>query len=122
MHSDHADRIAARRILVVEDEYLIAADLARQLEAAGVEVLGPVPTVAAALDLLARTSDVDGAVLDVNLRGENVLPVAATIRERGIPFVFATGYDKLALPGEYAGSRWCQKPVDVSQVLTLLFD
>ena len=122
MHSDPADRIAARRILVVEDEYLIAADLARQLEAAGVEVLGPVPTVAAALDLLARTSDVDGAVLDVNLRGENVLPVAATIRERGIPFVFATGYDKLALPGEYAGSRWCQKPVDVSQVLTLLFD
>jgi CheY-like chemotaxis protein len=111
-----------RSILVVEDEYLIAAELQRQLEQMGVRVLGPVPTVAAALDLLATANQVDAAILDVNVHGENVFPVADAVRERGLPLVFATGYDQLALPDRYAGLPRCEKPVDVEQILRILFD
>jgi CheY-like chemotaxis protein len=71
-----------RRILVVEDEYMVAEDLRVELESMGAEVLGPVPSVARALALLARTSEIDAAILDVNLGSEMVFPVAEALRER----------------------------------------
>jgi len=114
-------RIDGRRVLVVEDEFLIAMELAAGLEAAGATVLGPTPSVTAALAMLERAAELDGAVLDVNVRGETVFPVAQVLEERRVPFVFATGYDALALPGRYAGVPCCQKPVDVRQLLRLLF-
>jgi CheY-like chemotaxis protein len=117
-----SQRANGRCILVVEDEYLIAAALQRQLEQLGVQVLGPVPTVAAALDLLANAPTVDAAILDVNVHGENVFPVADAVRKRGAPLVFATGYDQLALPERYADLPRCEKPVDVEQILRILFD
>ena len=101
-----------RRVLVVEDEYFLASDLARALEDLGVEVVGPMPTRAKALAWLASGERVDVAVLDVNLRDEPVFPVADALARQGIPFVFATGYEASAIPSAYRGvPRW-QKPFD----------
>jgi CheY-like chemotaxis protein len=82
------------RVLLVEDEFLIAEDLASVLSAAGATVVGPAYTVAGALSLIESGDALDGAVLDVNLKGEAVFPVADALLSRSIPFVFTTGYDK----------------------------
>jgi DNA-binding response OmpR family regulator len=72
------------RILVVEDEYLLADELALELEERGAVVLGPVPTVARALDLLTAEAALDGAILDVNLAGEPAFPVADRLFSRRV--------------------------------------
>jgi len=92
-----ASALWGRRFLV-EDEYMMAEDLRRDLEQVGAEVLGPMPRVANALKLLAQADALDGAILDINLRGEKAYPVADALRERGVPFVLATGYEPWALP------------------------
>jgi two-component system, response regulator PdtaR len=80
-----------RRILVVEDEFLVAMELDITLQSAGYQVLGPVPNVSAALRLL-RAERPDAAVLDVNLAGEWVTPVAEVLRAMFVPFILASGY------------------------------
>ena len=110
--------LANKRLLVVEDEYLIAADLAFKLERAGAEVVGPAGTVEDALDLLrAEGGRLDGALLDVNLSGERVFPVADALAQHGIPFIFATGYDASIIPPAHAGVPRHEKPVDWSRLL-----
>ena len=109
-----------RRILVVEDEYLLAYDLRRDLEAAGAQVLGPAATVSEALRLLDGASLPDAAVLDVNLGGDKVFPLARTLRSRGVPFVFVTGFEAWALPREFAEVPCYEKPVQMRQVLEAL--
>lgn len=113
--------LAGRRVLVVEDEYFIADDLRHQLEAFGAEVLGPVPRVEEALALIAATLQIDAAVLDINLQDEMVYPVADALQARGVPFLFATGYEKAAVPSRYAGVRHCEKPLELSLVTKALF-
>jgi two-component system, response regulator PdtaR len=80
-------------VLVVEDEFLIAMDLEALLWDHGWRVLGPAATVAEALRLLEDGEMPDVALLDVNLRGETVVPVAEVLRERGVPIVLASAYD-----------------------------
>jgi len=101
-----------RSILIVEDEYLIAADLARSLEDFGAAVIGPASRVKEALALLDAAPHVDAAVLDVDLQGEQVYPVAEALRTRSIPFVFATGYRGEAVASEYARVPRLEKPID----------
>lgn len=79
---------------MVEDDYVTAEDMKAELEGLGAEVLGPVPDLAGALDQLASRPAPDDAILDINLGGEMVFPLADLLRERHIPFVFATGYDQ----------------------------
>lgn len=110
-----------RLILVVEDEYVVAQDIQSELEAAGAEVLGPAPTVTDALTLLAGSAALDAAILDVNLKGELVFPVAAALRKRDVPFVFVTGYEWWMLPTAYTNVRCCEKPFDVGRCLSGLF-
>ncbi|MGF1627658.1 MAG: response regulator [Alphaproteobacteria bacterium] len=110
-----------KRLLVVEDEYLVATDLACALEAMGVMVVGPAGTVEDALDLVESDGGrLDGAVLDINLRGERVYPVADALTARGVPFVFATGYDMATVPETYAQVPRCEKPVDRARLTRLL--
>ena len=116
-----ASALQGRRILVVEDGYMMAEDLQHALEKAGAQVLGPVPSVADALRLLAAEEAVDGAILDVNLRGEKAFPVADALRERNMPFVLATGYEQWALPDAYKDAPRCDKPVDLRQLARALF-
>ena len=102
--------LANRRVLVVEDEYLIAEEIASVLGDAGAEPLGPVPGVADALHLLAAESRVDAALLDVNLGNEAIWPVVDMLLARGVPLVLATGYDTSAIPRAYAHLPLCEKP------------
>jgi DNA-binding response OmpR family regulator len=105
----------ARRVLVVEDEYLIAMELKDALESAGIDVLGPVPSVADAMRLL--DGPVDGAVLDINLGGESVYPLCEALRSRNVHFVFATGYSAEDVPEAWRQVARFEKPVNTAQVL-----
>lgn len=116
-----AEALAGRRVLVVEDEYFLADDVARGLEASGAEVIGPVGDIDDALDLIDETEHLDAAVLDINLRGEMAFPVADALLERGVPFVFATGYDSASIPLRYKGVTRCEKPVDAPKIARALF-
>jgi CheY-like chemotaxis protein len=80
-----------KRILIVEDEAIVADMLQMMLEELEVLVVGPASTIAEALDL-AEAEPLDAAILDVNLRGHKVDPVAETLRRRRVPLLFATGY------------------------------
>ncbi|GJE41523.1 response regulator [Methylobacterium soli] len=113
--------LAGRRVLVVEDEYFIADDLRRHFEERGAEVLGPVPRVEDALALIAATAEIDAAVLDVNLQDEMVYPVADALQARGVPFLFATGYEKTAIPARFADVRHCEKPFEPERIAGALF-
>jgi CheY-like chemotaxis protein len=121
MVESRPDSLKGRCLLVVEDEYLIAADLRDSLESLGVEVIGPAASVQEALSLVESNSDrLDGAVLDINLRNERVYPVADVLTERGVPFVFTTGYDAVALPNFYTYAPRCEKPIDKAQLVRWL--
>ena len=97
------------RVLVVEDTWHVAQALKSVLEQMGMDVFGPAATTAAARRLAAEHTP-SIAVVDVNLGGEHVYPVARALRERGIPFMFATGYGERRLPSEFEGERTLQKP------------
>ncbi len=114
-------KLDGRRILIVEDEYFIAQELALAFESAGARVLGPVADIAGALRLLDEAGDFDGAVLDINLQGELAYPLADALLQRELPFVFATGYDQRNIPAAYAGIRRCEKPVEPGCVVEFLF-
>lgn len=109
----------AARILVVEDEFLVAMELESMLAACGLTVLGPVSTVVAALALIEREAP-DAAVLDVNLRGESVSPVAACLRDRAVPFVLATAYRREDLPEGLRDAVNMGKPVEPKALLAAL--
>jgi DNA-binding LytR/AlgR family response regulator len=114
-------KLEGRCFLVVEDEYLIAADLAASLELLGAEVVGPAGSVAEALTLVENEGGrLDGAVLDINLRNERVYPVADVLAARGVPFVFTTGYDAAAVPSPYSDAPRCEKPVDKARLIRCL--
>ena len=110
-----------RRILVVEDEYLVADDLCHALGVAGATVVGPAASVAQALALI-REEAIDGALLDVNLNGEKGYPVADMLAGRCVPFVFATGYGAGTLPERFAGVTVCCKPIVVATCLSAVAD
>jgi CheY-like chemotaxis protein len=99
-----------RRILVVEDEYLIAINLQDALENAGSIVVGPVPSVDKALQAIDSESHIDAAVLDVNLGGALSYGVADKLIARKIPFVFTSGYEDNVLRSRYSGVKNCPKP------------
>jgi DNA-binding response OmpR family regulator len=104
-----------RRILVVEDEYLLASALAEWLELMDMSVVGPAASIADALSLIAR-ENIDFAIVDVNLRGTMSFPVAEALAARGVPFVFASGYGDASLLERFPGAVTCRKPYDLRQL------
>lgn len=106
--------LRGRRILIVEDDYIIAADLAGMLQDRGVEVVGPVASVAQAIAQIGGEPGIDAAIVDINLGSENAYPVADALLARGVPFAFTTGYHAPAIPADYAHVPRCEKPVDSS--------
>ena len=112
-------KLAGRRVLIVEDEALVAMLVEDALLDAGAEVIGPVATVTEALALL-DSAVPDAAVLDLNLAGETSTPVADVLAQRGIPFVVATGYGAEGLPPGHAKVPVLAKPYDPDELTTTL--
>jgi len=108
------------RILVVEDEFFIAQEIAEALEAAGFAVLGPCATVKKALAELDQCPDCAAAVLDASLRQVSSLPVAEALAERGIPFAVVTGFSVEQLPPGMASAPVLTKPLRSADLLKLL--
>jgi CheY-like chemotaxis protein len=102
--------LADRRVLVVEDESLVAMLLETILEDMGCSPVGPAATVDEGLAFVADGGHLDAALLDVNVAGRQVFPVAEALRARGVPFVFSTGYGEGGLPEAWRGQATIQKP------------
>jgi CheY-like chemotaxis protein len=107
------------RVLVVEDEMMVSMLIEDMLTDLGCTVVGPASRLDEALEL-AKAGDLDCAVLDVNLGGQPIFPVADLLREQGAPFAFATGYGDAGLRDVDRGSPVLQKPFregDLARVL-----
>jgi CheY-like chemotaxis protein len=106
---------AQRRVLVVEDEVMIRMLLEDMLSDLGYDVAGTAGGLDEALTL-AREADVDVAILDVNLNGNPVYPVAQILTARGVPFIFSTGYGEQGLPDAYRDCPMLQKPFQMENL------
>lgn|SRR5215813_6042242 len=106
---DPSTKLSGLRVLVVEDEAIIAWDMADSLVACGAEVMGPVGSVDEACALLDAAIP-DAAVLDINLGNENVYPLIEHLKLRRVPFLFASGYGPATVPTEYAEHAFLTKP------------
>ncbi|MEZ5828328.1 MAG: response regulator [Hyphomicrobiales bacterium] len=108
------------RVLLVEDEALIAMMIEDQLTQLGFEVVGPAATASQAI-ALCEDCDIDGAVLDINLgAGQRSDPIAEHLYEHGIPFVFVTGYGQAGVDERFADASVLQKPFTLPQLRQLL--
>ena len=108
--------LTGRRVLVVEDDFYLATDAARALRGAGAEIMGPCATEEdARAELEGRRPD--AVVVDINLGPGPSFKLAETLRDRGIPFVFTTGYDAEVIPMEFAGVERLEKPFQLRQIV-----
>jgi PAS domain S-box-containing protein len=113
---DNRRTLQGKRILVIEDEPLVAMDVESSLTAAGCEVVGPAATLERA-KLLIEESDCDAALLDVNLAGQPVDELATLLTRKNRPFAFVTGYGRDALPSGFRGAVVLGKPFGADQLL-----
>jgi CheY-like chemotaxis protein len=116
---ESAGRLRGLRVLIVEDEALIASLVEDFLIDLGCEVIGPAMHMEEAVQL-AREAAIDGATLDVNIVGEKVYPVADILTERGVPFVFMTGYGAAGLRASDSGRPVLQKPYPLEQLVDVM--
>jgi CheY-like chemotaxis protein len=107
--------LCGAKILIVEDEYYLATEIAEQVERAGGTVLGPFPDGPASLEQL--DADPDCAVVDINLGQGPSFVVAEALQRRGVPFLFLTGYDAATIPPEFAHVERIEKPANTSRVI-----
>lgn len=102
--------LQGRRVLVIEDESLVAMLLETILDDMGCTVVGPESNIDDGLVAATTEASLDAALLDVNVAGREVFPVAEALRARGVPFVFSTGYGEAGLPEHWRGNPTIQKP------------
>ena len=112
------DLVTGKKILVVEDEALVAAMLVDILKSLGAEIVGPAATLERAL-AIAEDATIDAAILDVNLRDVRVDPLADRLRKRGVPLVFTTGYGQSAVQTAQ-GAPVLDKPYSSERVASAL--
>ncbi|MFC0633122.1 response regulator [Brevundimonas balnearis] len=110
-----------RKVLIVEDESLVAMLIETILEDLGCETIGPMSTIDEALGHLDGGDDLDAALLDVNLAGRQVFPVAEALEARGVPVVFSTGYGEGGLPDRWRDRPTVQKPFTEAGLRQALF-
>ena len=109
-----------RRILVVEDEMMIAMLVEDMLSDLGCRVVGPAYNFESALEMARTVEGVDAAILDVNLAGQPVFDVADALRERGVPAIFSTGYGEAGLREVDRKSPVLQKPFRTVELIDAL--
>jgi len=117
MTVENATDLNGKRIVVVEDDFLLAADICRELRNLGATVLGPAPTPFYATQLIGRRK-IDAAVLDVRLHGTTVFEVADQLRDQGVPILFATAYDRNAIPSRFQEACLLEKPLDRKRLVS----
>lgn len=111
-----------KRVLVVEDEFLVALGLEDNLRSLGCTVVGPIASLSGAMAAAAHEK-VDAAILDVNLAGEAVYPAASILADRGIPFIFCSGYTgSVRMPAEFADAPRVAKPYTSRAIAEALSD
>lgn len=113
---------SARRVLVVEDEALVALELSCGLEDLGWSIIGPASSLETARALLRETDSIDAAVLDINVAGQLVYPLAHDLRGRGVPILFCSGYDAVDAGGRFADVPILSKPVNIGALHQALHD
>ena len=109
------------RVLIVEDEFLVAIDLASIVESIGHEVVGPVQSARSAIDL-ARIRPVDVALLDVNLGTDTAAPVADVLDKQGVPYAIVTAYRREHLARRFQDTAHIPKPIRPADILAALKD
>ncbi len=112
-------KLKGLKVLVVEDEMMVSMLIEDMLADLGCTVVGPASRIEEAFDL-ARSSEIDCAVLDVNLGGQPIFPLADVLREKGAPFAFATGYGDAGLRDVDKGTPVLQKPFRESDLARVL--
>jgi CheY-like chemotaxis protein len=115
---EERDRLSRLKVLVVEDEPLVAMALEDLLADSGCTVIGPASSLKQGMRLIEKEA-VDGAVLDINLRGEFVFPLADALAAQSIPFVYVTGYGQLLRACNH-GRPMLQKPYNNQQLLNII--
>jgi DNA-binding response OmpR family regulator len=114
-----ADFLTGKSILLVEDEFLLALQLEELVQSHGATVVGPYRSLQDALQA-AQREDFDFAILDINLGGTMVYPLADHLLARGVPFLFLTGYSHANLPEQFRGVTRLNKPSDPAQLIAAL--
>lgn len=109
-----------RRLLIVEDDYFWADELRRGALSDGAVVLGPTASLPAAMALVDAEAALDGAIVDLSLRGRWSYALADRLIDRRVPFLFVTGFDACVVPARYAAVPRFEKPVTVGRVLEAL--
>lgn len=112
-------KLQGLKVLVVEDEMMVSMLIEDMLGDLGCTVVGPASRIEEAFEL-AKTAEIDCAVLDVNLGGQPIFPLADVLREKGAPFAFATGYGDAGLRDVDKGTPVLQKPFRESDLARIL--
>jgi len=110
-----------KRILLVEDEPLVAMETESELASLGLEVVGPAMNIEDAKRMIAESA-FDAALVDANLGGRSAEEIAATLTRRGIPFAFATGYGREGLPERFRNAALLAKPFDANKLMEIVSD
>ena len=110
--------LRGKRLLIIEDEPLVAMEMATQLANAGADIVGQAGNTSSALQMIADEG-FDAALLDANLGGEAVDEIAASLTRKNIPFAFVSGYGRDSLPKSFANAELMSKPFDPSRLLAV---
>lgn len=111
--------LKGKRILIIEDEPMVAMDMSSHLTSAGAEIVGPAGNESAALRLVSEET-FDAAVLGANLLGQPIDEIAALLTRKNVPFAFVSGYGRETLPASFAAAELIAKPFDSSRLLTVI--
>lgn len=113
--------LAGAKLLIVEDEFLVAQDLIYGPQREGIDVLGPYNSIDSAIDVLRTADNIGAAILDLNIRGHLAFDLAETLIAKNIPFIFYTGYDSVIVPEKFRNIGRVRKPADWQEIKRALF-
>jgi CheY-like chemotaxis protein len=116
-----SQELTGHRVLVVEDEFFLASEIEDALTRAGSDVVGPIPDPLGAIDQV-LADGFDLAVLDINLGGDLVFPVADALAERGVPFLFASAYPGSGVPSSYRDRPLIVQPYVARELIAGVLD
>lgn len=116
----HQMAFPGHSILIMEDDYLQAADLEGLVRSERGHPIGPAASLDEGLEIVRRAGRIDCAIVDINLRGQLVYPLVERLQRRSTPIIFVSGYDRSAIPARFADIPLCQKPVQMQELRELL--